>query len=104
MVWAQDNSATQKEVVHQHYLELMDLRSQIRQYKMEISDLQAKLGATVLFGEDRDEYNRLMEYDMEHLMTARSSLLMVVQYLSQHLSDLNSREKGDVEEALVHPE
>ena len=101
---AQDSSTDPKVVVHQHYLEMTDLQGRIRQLKMEISDLQGKLGATILLGDDREEYNRQMEYDLEHLATARSSLRMVVQYLTQHLSDLNPREKGDVEEALVHPD
>lgn len=104
MVWAQDNPVDQKLVVHQHYLELMGLRSQVRQYKMEISDLQAKLGATILFGEDREEYNRLLEYDMEHLTSARTSLQVIAQYLFDHLSDLSQKEKGDVEESLLYPE
>jgi hypothetical protein len=103
-VLADTTTATQSPVVKRMYLDWVKLRDQVRSTKMEISDLQGKIGATINIDNDRESLNLRLETDIDKLRDYQAALLEETTVLAAHWSELTPDQQFDVREEQTYPE
>jgi hypothetical protein len=103
-VSADMTTESQSPVIKKMFTDWVAMRDLVRRLKMEISDLQAKIGATILTDGDRANMNSLLEEDMDKLRDTRSSYQDGTQNLMAHWSELTLEQQFAVQEANTFPE
>lgn len=103
-VLAAMTARTQTPAIKKMVNDWVELRNLIRRIKMDLSDLQAKIGATILTDGDRAGMKSLYEEDMERLRSDRSAFREATQELLDHWSDLTPDQQAAVQEVRNFPE
>ncbi|HVZ81318.1 MAG TPA: hypothetical protein VHE12_11075 [bacterium] len=87
-----------KAEVDRHFQQQMVLKDDARRIKMDIADLEGKLGATILMGSDRDGLMSQLSDDRNKLRSDRAALHEGLTYLTAHWDLLSESQRSEVRE------